>query len=168
MSPEATLVLIKPDAIRRGLTGTVLSRLTDANLSLIGAKVVRVNRQLAEKHYQPLRDKPFFEELIRYICGELHGVEAIVALVYAGTGAIVKVRQIAGATNPEAAEATSIRGAYGRVTTRGVMENVLHASSDPPEAEREIKLWFRPDELLIPLYPTVQTTTNHQTQEWAR
>ena len=148
---EATLVLIKPDAIQRGLTGYVLTRLDEARLSMIGAKIVRVTRALAEDHYHALRDKPFFPDLIRHLCGELHGVDHVLAFVYAGPGAIAKVRQLAGATNPEAAEPASIRGAVGRMTTGGIMENVLHASSDEREAAREIALWFRPEELLRPL-----------------
>jgi len=147
---QATLVLIKPDAIQRGLMGTVLSRLEQTGLSLVGVKVVRVSRPLAEEHYKSLRQQPFFEELIQYLCGELHGVSYVLALVYAGADAIRRVRQVAGATNPEMAEPTSIRGAYGRMTTRGVMENILHASSDEQEAKREIALWFRPEELLQP------------------
>ena len=76
------------------------------------------------------------------------------ALVYWGKDAIAKVRKIAGATNPEEAEPTSIRGAYGRILTSGLYENVVHASSNEEEAEREIKLWFEPDEIVYPLYPT--------------
>lgn len=167
MADQATLVLIKPDAIVRRLTGLVLFQLAEAQLAMIGARVARVSRELAEAHYQPLRGKPFFDELIRYLCGELHGVDHVLAFVYCGPGAIEKIRQLAGATNPEQAEPTSIRGAYGRLTTRGVMENVLHASSDEREAEREIKLWFRPDELLVSLYPTTTSGGSHQALGWA-
>ena len=76
------------------------------------------------------------------------------AMVYWGEGAINKVRELAGSTNPEEAEPTSIRGAYGRITSKGVYENVIHASANQEEAEREIKLWFEPDEILIDAYPT--------------
>ena len=150
---EATLVLVKPDAIARGLTGAVLSRLAEAKLALAGAKAMRVSRELAEEHYKPLKGKPFYDELIRYLCGELHGINHVLALVYIGSGAVGRVRQLAGATNPEHADPSTIRGALGRITTKGVMENVLHASSDLQEAEREIKLWFRPEELLVQVYP---------------
>lgn len=145
---ESTLVLIKPDAIRRGLTGLVLWRLSQASLSLIGAKVVRVSRALAEEHYRPLRGKPFFDEIVQHLCGQLHGVEAVLALVYAGPGAVRVIRELAGATNPEQADPKSIRGAFGRITTQGWMENVLHASSDSQEAKREVALWFKREELL--------------------
>lgn len=148
MASQRSLVLIKPDAIKRRLTGAVLSRLDDLNLALVGAKVVRVSRELAEEHYKPLRGKPFFDELIQYLCGALHGVDYVLALAYAGSDAVARIRQLAGATNPEAAEPTTIRGAYGRLTTKGWMENVLHASSDEQEAARELALWFQPEELL--------------------
>ena len=76
------------------------------------------------------------------------------AMVYWGKDAITKVRQLAGATNPEEADPTTIRGSYGRITTKGLYENVLHASSNELEAEREIKLWFQPEDIIIDLYPT--------------
>ena len=75
------------------------------------------------------------------------------ALVYWGEEAISKCRQLAGETNPEKAEATSIRGAYGRITTAGVYENVIHVSANKADAVREIKLWFQPDEIIVNLYP---------------
>ena len=76
------------------------------------------------------------------------------ARVYWGEGAIQKVREICGSTNPEEADAVSIRSAYGRITTKGVYENVIHASTNTKEAEREIKLWFEPDEIIVDVYPT--------------
>ena len=85
--------------------------------------------------------------------GELHDRKKVMALVYWGEDAIKKCRDLAGATNPEEADPTSIRGSYGRITTSGVYENAIHVSSNPSEAEREIKLWFSPDELIVDLYP---------------
>ncbi len=151
---QQTLIIIKPDGLKKSLTGNILTKLSETRLTIIGAKVVRVSRDLAEKHYHHLKDKPFFDDLIVYIQGKYHQCERVMALVYQGNGAIEKVRQIAGATNPEEADPTSIRGAYGRITTKGVYENVIHASSEPGEAEREIKLWFSPDEIVASLYPT--------------
>jgi nucleoside-diphosphate kinase len=119
--------------------------------------MVRVSRGLAEEHYKHLKDKPFFEELIKYLQGELHQRRKVMALVYWGKEAIRKCRELAGATNPEEAEPTSIRGSYGRITTSGVYENVIHVSSNEEEAEREIKLWFEPDEVIVDLYPTKET-----------
>lgn len=154
MMPEATLVLVKPDAIAKNLTGAVLERIGRTNVSMIGAKILRVSLALAREHYQALAAKPFFHDLLKHLCGEIHGVDHVLAFVYAGPGAIAIVREAAGATNPEKAEPRSLRGAFGRNTAEGIMENVLHASSDSVEAEREIKLWFAPEELLVPLYPS--------------
>jgi nucleoside-diphosphate kinase len=156
MHEQATLVLVKPDAIQRRLAGAVLSRLEALPLELIGAKVVRVSLALAAEQYKPLQGKPFYSELLEYIQGKRHGTEALVAFVFWGPNAIEHVRQVAGATNPEQADPTSLRGAFGRMTTNGLMENVLHASSDPKEAEREIKLWFKPEELIRDCFPAWQ------------
>ena len=148
MGEQTTLVILKPDAIKRGLVGAVFSRLEALQLEVIGAKVVRVTRELAQEHYKHLRQKPFFEELVSYLQGTLHGTSYVLAFVLYGPDAIERVRKVSGATHPEQAHPTSIRGAFGRMTTTGLMENLLHASSDPAEAEREIALWFKADELL--------------------
>jgi len=152
---QQTLVLIKPDGLKKSLTGNILTKLSEAKLRIVAAKVVRVSRDLASSHYQHLSDKPFFEDLIKYIQGKLHGkdYERVLALVYEGQNAITKVRAIAGATNPEEADPTSVRGSYGRITTKGIYENVIHTSSNNDEAEREIKLWFSPNEIIVKLYP---------------
>ena len=153
MAAQATLVLIKPDAMKRGLTGAVLSRLDALQLEIVGAKAVHVSRELAEAHYQNIRGKPFFEETVALLRGALHGTAGVLAFVFWGEDAIARVRELVGATNPEKAEPSSIRGALGRITTAGLMENILHASSDPQEAEREIRLWFQPHELLRSPWP---------------
>lgn len=151
---QQTLVLIKPDGLKKSLTGNILTRLSETKLEIIAAKMVRVSRQLAEEHYKHLKDKSFFEELIKYIMGELHDRRKVMAMIYWGEDAIQKVKELAGATNPEEANPISIRGQYGRITTKGVYENVIHASSNEAEAEKEIKLWFEPDEIIMDLYPT--------------
>lgn len=151
---QAALILIKPDGLKKSLTGNILTRLSETKLEIVAAKMLRVSRKLAEEHYRHLRDKPFFEELIKYLRGELHDRRKVMALIYWGKDALKKCRELAGATNPEEAEATSIRGSYGRITTSGVYENVIHVSSNEVEAEREIKLWFQPDEIIVDLYPT--------------
>ncbi|MBI4424433.1 MAG: nucleoside-diphosphate kinase [Elusimicrobia bacterium] len=153
---EQTLVLIKPDGFKRGLTGLVIDRLDNAGLELVAARMVRVTDALAREHYRDLQDKPFFPNLIRYIRGEFHALaqSQVLALVLQGENAIVRVRQIAGATNPEQADPHSIRGSFGRVTTQGQFENVLHASGNAADAEREVKLWFKPEEVLTPIFPT--------------
>ena len=153
MTQQQTLVLIKPDGLSKSLTGNIITELADTDLILIGSKVVQVTRELAEEHYQNLREEKFFDELIQYIMGEFH-VKRVLALVYHGENAIKKVRRVVGSTDPEKAEPTSIRGKYGRITKEGVFENVVHASENQGEAEREIKLWFRPEELVMTIYPT--------------
>ena len=163
---EQTLVLIKPDGLKKSLTGNVLTRLSETKLEIIGAKMVKVSRELAEEHYEALKQKPFYEDLMRYIMGE-HHKKKVMALVYWGDDAISKVREICGGTNPEEADAVSIRGAYGRITTAGVYENVIHASANAEDAEREIKLWFNPDELLEDMYSAKSVEEKIKTRKWA-
>lgn len=153
MTNQATLILIKPDGLKKSLTGNILTRLSETKLEIVGAKIARVSKELAEEHYQHLKDKPFFSDLMKYIRGELHNRRKVMALVYWGEEAITKCRQLAGSTNPEEADPTSIRGSYGRITTSGVYENVIHVSANEQDAEREIKLWFHPDEIIVNLYP---------------
>ncbi len=160
MAVEQTLVLIKPDGLVKSLTGNILSRLSETKLIIIAARVIHVPRELAEEHYSHLKDKPFFDELVRYLMGDLHKTHRVMALVYQGEDAIAKVRQIVGHTNPEEADPVSIRGAYGRITTTGVFENVVHASSSTEDSEKEIKLWFKPAEVVGDIYPTKETVTS--------
>jgi nucleoside-diphosphate kinase len=165
---EATLILVKPDGLKKSLTGNILTRLSETKLEIVGAKIMRVSKSLAETHYEHLKNEPFFPELIRYIQGEMHNRRKVMALVYWGEQAISKCRQLAGATNPEQAESTSIRGAYGRITTSGLYENVVHVSANRPEAEREIRLWFQPDEIIVDLYPTQEIVKNRlRLRVWA-
>lgn len=163
---QQTLVLIKPDGLKKSLTGNVLTRLSETKLEIVAAKIVKVSKKLAEEHYALLKDKPFFEDLIKYIMGDYHK-KKVMALVYWGEDAIGKVRQICGATNPEEADPVSIRGAYGRITTKGVYENVIHASTNEAEAEREIKLWFAPDDIIMDLYPTRTAKRSGEERVWA-
>jgi nucleoside-diphosphate kinase len=151
---QAVLILIKPDGLKKSLTGNIITRLSETKLEIVAARMVRVSKELAEEHYKHLNEERFFPELIRYIRGELHDRRKVMALVYWGRNAIGKCRKLAGVTNPEEAESTSIRGSYGRITTSGLYENVIHVSSTKSEAEREIKLWFTPDQIIVDLYPT--------------
>jgi len=169
MTNQATLILIKPDGLKKSLTGNILTRLSETKLEIVAAKIVRVSQELAEDHYRHLKDKPFFADIIKYIRGELHNRRKVMALVYWGEDAITKCRQLAGSTNPEEAESTSIRGSYGRITTSGVYENVIHVSSDEKEAEREIKLWFHPDEIIVNLYPAKEIIEKEKkARTWAQ
>ena len=164
---QAVLILIKPDGLKKSLTGNILTRLSETKLDIVGAKMVKVSRELAEEHYRSLKDKPFFEELVKYIMGFYHK-KKVMALVYWGDGAIKKVRDVCGKTNPEEADSVSIRGAYGRITTKGVYENVIHASANKEDAEREIKLWFRPSELLEEIYPAEEKTETAKARVWKK
>ncbi|MBA3066295.1 nucleoside-diphosphate kinase [bacterium] len=164
---EQTLVLIKPDGLKKSLTGNILTRLSEAKLEIMAAKVVCVTRELASEHYCHMQAKPFFEELINYLMGNLHDRRKVLALVYHGDNAISLVRGICGGTNPETADPTSIRGAYGRITTKGLFENIIHASSALEEAEREIKLWFKPEELVYRIYPVKTEEKVTKTLVWA-
>ena len=163
---QQTLVLIKPDGLSKSLTGNVLTRLSETKLDIVAAKIVQVSKELAEEHYSMLKDKPFFEDLIKYIMGDYHK-KKVMALVYWGDDAIGKVRQICGSTNPEEADPVSIRGAYGRITTKGVYENVIHASANEADAEREIRLWFQPDDLIVEMYPVKTVKRSGEQRIWA-
>jgi len=165
---QAVLILIKPDGLKKSLTGNILTRLSETKLEIVAAKMVRVSQDLAQEHYRHLKDKPFFQEITKYLQGELHDRKKVMALVYWGKEAIKKCRDLAGATNPEEAEPTSIRGSYGRITTSGVYENVIHVSSNEPEAEREIKLWFAPSEIIVDLYPAKEVVQKElRSRAWA-
>jgi len=167
MKEQQTLVLVKPDGLKKSLTGNVLTRLAETKLIIIGAKIAHPNRELATQHYYQMKDKPFFEELVRYLMGEFH-TPRVMALVYHGEDAIQRVRKMCGSTNPEEADPVSIRGAYGRITTKGIYENVIHASTNEPEAEREIKLWFQPSDLVMEPYPVKEETLQRYTRKmWA-
>lgn len=164
---EATLVIIKPDGLQKSLTGNVLTRLSETKLVIIGAKIKAVSRRLAEEHYRDMKDKPFFEEIVKYLIGEFH-TKRVLALIYYGPDAVQKIRKVCGATNPEEADPSTIRGALGRITTKGVYENVIHASGNKEDAAREIKLWFDPDEIVFDnLYPTKEIIRSEKIQAWS-
>lgn len=163
---EATLVLIKPDGLKKSLTGNILTRLSETKLDIVATRIVNVDEGLAKEHYKFLVDKPFFAELIQYIRGELHSKRKVMAIVYYGESAIKKVRETAGSTNPEEADSISIRGQYGRITTKGVYENVIHASADQKDAEREIRLWFEPEEIIVDLYPAAKKDVTTSKKVW--
>jgi len=164
---QACLVIIKPDGLVKSLTGNIIDVLSNTELKIIGAKVVKVSRELAEKHYEQHKNKPFFKELVNYIMGKYH-TDRVLALVYYGKDAIEKIREIVGNKNPEEAHPLTIRGKYGRINTKtGVFENVIHASDSEEEAEREIKLWFKPDEIVYDIYPTKKVKKEKEERVWA-
>jgi nucleoside-diphosphate kinase len=134
--PERTLVLVKPDAVRRGLAGEILARFERRGLVMRAARLVRVSRELAERHYAEHAAKPFFGELVEFITsGET------LALVLEGEGAIAVVRTTMGGTNPAQAAPGTIRGDLAL----SMPDNLVHGSDAPETAEREIALWFGDD-----------------------
>ena len=146
---ERTLVLIKPDAVAKCLAGHVITDLYSLKLKMAGLKIVNVKKELAEKHYEELRGKPFFGKLVKHIAGEFHDNANVIAIVYMGENAVKKVRDLAGKTHPEEADFSSIRGKYGRVDSRtDCFENIIHASDSVENAEKEIKIWFGKGELI--------------------
>ncbi|PJE81650.1 nucleoside-diphosphate kinase [Candidatus Pacearchaeota archaeon CG10_big_fil_rev_8_21_14_0_10_32_42] len=146
---ERTLVLIKPDAVVKGISGLILFELEQANLKMIGLKIVNVKKDLAEKHYEKLREKPFFENLINHLIGSFHNNSNVIAIVYEGENAIQKIRNLTGKTFPDDAEFCSIRGRYGRHNQKtDCVENVIHTSDSPESAKKEISLWFDDSELI--------------------
>jgi nucleoside-diphosphate kinase len=170
---EQTLVLIKPDAMKNSLTGYVLSQLSQfhTGLRFAGLKVVHVSEMLADEHYAEHRGKVFFPSLIEYIRGHIHYPDVtwqhrVIAIVYQGPGAVKKIRDIAGPTNPHIARdqkpgciralgtVVPLKDAEGNVVGER-MDNLIHASASDEEAEREIKLWFKPNDIppLMHSYP---------------
>jgi nucleoside-diphosphate kinase len=136
---ERTLVLVKPDGVQRLLVGRIIARFEERGLKLVGLKLVRVSRELAEAHYAVHREKPFFRGLVDFITSG-----PLVAAVLEGPGAIGLVRTMVGATRPSEAVPGSIRGDLAIETG----QNLVHASDGPETAAAEIALWFRPDELV--------------------
>ena len=136
---ERTLVLLKPDAVQRGLVGEVIGRLERRGLRLVGAKFLQVGEDQARLHYAVHEGKPFFDPLIRYITAS-----PVMAMVWEGPRAIATVRQTMGATSPSEAAPGSVRHDFGLEIGR----NLTHASDSGDTAHQEIALWFRPEELI--------------------
>jgi len=166
---EQALFLIKPDGLHKSLTGNILTSLSETGMKIVGAKVLIVPRELAEQHYNKLKEEKgdeIFEEVLKYIQGEFH-TDRVFAFVCEGTDVIAKIRKVAGDTNPEKANPTTIRGKYGRIHSETkVFENVVHASDSEENAEREIKLWFKPHELTHTIYPTKEVQVENKELDW--
>src|SRR6187431_938635 len=139
MAAERTLVLIKPDAMRRGLAGEILRRFELRGLELKEARLLEVDKELAGEHYAEHAGKPFYDELIEFITSG-----STLALVLEGEGAIATVRTTMGATNPVDAGPGTIRGDLAL----SMPDNLVHGSDSPESAEREIGLWFTSPELV--------------------
>ncbi len=136
---ERTLVLVKPDGVERGLIGEVTSRLERRGLRLVAARFMQVSKQLAETHYAIHKGKPFYEGLISYLTSA-----PVMAMVWEGPNAVAAVRQTMGATRPTEAAPGTLRHDFALEVGR----NLTHASDEPANAEKEVALWFKPDELV--------------------
>lgn len=159
MAKEKVLIIIKPDGLVKSLTGNIIIALSETKLKIVGAKIVKVSRELAEEHYSDLKPtltkkhgekkaNTIFENIIRYMQGEFH-TPRVFAMVYSGENAIKKVKKIVGKTNPEEAAPTTLRGKYGRFNSKmNIMENIVHCSDSPENAKKEIDLWFDSHEIV--------------------
>ena len=138
MAVERTLILAKPDAVERSLSGEILARFERRGLKLRAARLVVATREVGETHYDEHREKAFFGELVDFITSG-----PTLATVFEGEGAIATARKTIGATNPADAEAGSLRGEFALA----MPNNLVHGSDSPESAEREIGIWF-PDGLV--------------------
>jgi len=136
---ESSLVLVKPDAVQRGLTGTLIGRFEGLGLKLVALKMLHLDKALAQRHYAVHRDKPFFNRLVDYISSA-----PIVAMVFEGEDAVEVIRKAMGATDPAQAEAGTIRAEFGL----DIEHNTVHGSDSVKTAEEEIRLFFTEDEIL--------------------
>ena len=136
---ERTFIAIKPDGVQRGLVGQIISRFETKGFTLVGLKVMSVSKELAEKHYEVHKERPFFPGLIKFITSG-----PVVAMVWEGEGVVASARKIIGATNPLSAEPGTIRGDYGISVGR----NLIHGSDAIETAKTEISLWFKEEELV--------------------
>ena len=137
---EKSLVLVKPDGVQRGLIGEVIVRLERRGLRLVAAKFLAVSVELAETHYAIHKGKGFYEDLIRYITSA-----PVMAMVWEGPNAILAIRQTMGSTRPTEAAPGSIRHDFALQVGR----NLTHASDSPENGEKEVALWFQPNELVV-------------------
>ncbi|GAB6172526.1 nucleoside-diphosphate kinase [Paradesulfitobacterium aromaticivorans] len=136
---ERTFLMLKPDAVQRGLVGQVIARFESKGFKLVGMKLMQVDRALAEEHYAEHRGKPFFEPTVNYITSS-----PVVAMVWEGKNVVASAREMMGATNPANASPGSIRGAFGVDISR----NIIHGSDSVGSANREISLYFKGEELV--------------------
>lgn len=139
MSLERTYAMVKPDGVKRGLVGEVVRRLEQKGFRIVGLKLMQIPRETAERHYGEHQGKPFFEGLVSFITSG-----PVVAMVVEGENAILEWRKMMGATNPKDAALGTIRGDFAST----IDENVVHGSDAPETAEREIGIFFKPEELL--------------------
>ncbi|MFH1775121.1 MAG: nucleoside-diphosphate kinase [Chloroflexota bacterium] len=135
---ERSLVLIKPDGVKRGLNGAIINRLEGLGVKLVALKMLHMDKALAARHYAVHRDKPFFHNLVDYISSG-----PIMAMVFSGEGAVEVIRQAMGATDPSQSAAGTIRGDFGL----DIEHNTVHGSDSVATAKQEIGLFFSEDEI---------------------
>ncbi len=136
---ETTLLLVKPDGVQRGLVGTIISKIEQRGLNIVGMKMLSVSNELAEAHYAIHKDKPFYNGLISYITSS-----PVVAIAWQGNKAVSVLRQVLGSTNPTEANPGTIRGDYAIDIGR----NLTHGSDSAENGKIEVNLWFTPEELI--------------------
>ena len=145
---ERTLVLLKPDAVQRSISGEIMTRFEKAGLKIVGMKMVWADRDFSKKHYAEHLEKPFYKGLEDMIV-----MGPVIALVLEGVEAISLVRKMTGATEPKSALPGTIRGdyaqvSYGHADKRGIgIKNVVHASANTEDAQKEVSLWFKEEEM---------------------
>lgn len=139
MAMERSLIILKPDAVQRGLVGPILTRIEQRGLKLSGLKLMQIDESLARQHYQVHEGKPFFSGLVQYITSG-----PVVVAVVVGANVIQIVRNTVGATNPSQAAPGTIRGDFALEIGR----NLIHASDSPENGEQEVSLFFQPEELM--------------------
>lgn len=136
---ERTFIAIKPDGVQRGLISEIISRFERKGYKLVGIKVVIPSKEFAQKHYHDLKERPFFDGLCDFLSSG-----PVIAMVWEGQGVISYGRKLIGATDPQKSEPGTIRGDLAVVVGR----NIIHGSDGPETAKDEIKLWFKPEELV--------------------
>ena len=136
---ERTLIILKPDAVQRGLCGEIITRFEKKGLQIVGAKLMKISEQLAGTHYEPHKGKPFYAGLVKFMTSS-----PVIVLALAGKDAIAISRKMMGATFGSKAEPGTIRGDFGVSNSF----NLIHGSDSPESATRELGLFFKPDELL--------------------
>ncbi len=139
MATERTFIMVKPDGVQRRLAGEIIRRFETRGLKLVGMKMIRPDRALAEAHYAVHRERPFFGELVNFVTSG-----PVVAMVWEASDAIKLSRNMIGATKPAEAISGTIRGDF----TTELQTNLVHGSDAPETAAAEIALWFRPEELV--------------------
>ena len=135
---ERTLIILKPDAVQRGIAGEILTRFEKKGLQLVGLKLMKIPQQLAETHYEPHKGKPFYPGLVKFMTSS-----PVIVIALAGKGAIEISRKMMGKTFGSQAEPGTIRGDFGVSNSF----NLIHGSDSPESATRELGLFFKPDEL---------------------